>query len=578
MAGRTGRNRKARPRLEALEGRQLLDGGLAPELSLAQDPPPVKRINFTTPDRVRVVVNLIGVGTLEGSSVRPDGSLDLIFDGTNENSIIVGHAVGGPARLASMRDADTPIFSQSGIGSNLLGLVALNPFDLIPGGTVNLNGGVRKLKLRSAGPNAEIFLRELPEVAEERENDAGRDVSLSEAQGGRELVLTDGGFFPVFTVQAPEDPGPPPGIRIEIGRINGIGGAVPPLQQPQVYAFDAQAGRLLRFNAFSGDLLAAFDVPSLAPEAGVGLGRVGDDAVVLVGQADVVRAFDLLTAAPVGQFSTANLPGFDSINAIGQTDTTTVIIDADATNPGRAQIVDIAASLQAGQAVAVGDPFVPDREFDFLSGATGVPGFELLTALGSGFFDPFQPNMKTLGALELDTTDNQIVENDRVAAPGNILAPPPPGQEAVGSVDGLIARVVDVEGGKNVVNLVARDTVSVVDTVPFNYPTRLAGLSESFRPQLDGTVVVDVQGDVQAFLADQVQGLVLNDTGTLHLLGLGRARDSFVIGFPVNHVFIGLRDNVQILTPAPRDVGGRGGVTVVPGLRPLGPIFTPRAS
>jgi hypothetical protein len=237
--------------------------------------------------------------------------------------------------------------------------------------------------------------------------------------------------------------------------------------------------------------------------------------------------------------------------------------------------VDVAASLAAGTAVAsTTGPFVPTREFDFLGGATGTPGFDPLAVLGRGFFDEFQPTTEILGAMELNTTGTTLVELDRVGAPGLPDAPPPGTDEALGSIDQLIARVVGIDNGQNVVNLVNRNTLARAGSVRLDYPNLLAGLSESFRPELAGKSVFDIQGDVQAFLANDARGLVLNDLGTLHLLGIGRARDSFIAGFPVAHVFLGQRQNVRIISPVIRG-GTRGGVELIPNLQPLGPLFIP---
>jgi hypothetical protein len=134
--------------------------------------------------------------------------------------------------------------------------------------------------------------------------------------------------------------------------------------------------------------------------------------------------------------------------------------------------------------------------------------------------------------------------------------------------------VVGIDNGQNVVNLVNRNTLARAGSVRLDYPNLLAGLSESFRPELAGKSVFDIQGDVQAFLANDARGLVLNDLGTLHLLGIGRARDSFIAGFPVAHVFLGQRQNVRIISPVIRG-GTRGGVELIPNLQPLGPLFIP---
>ncbi|MEW4571011.1 hypothetical protein AB1L88_24345 [Tautonia sp. JC769] len=654
------RTRKARPGLESLEGRQLLDGGglsvglgpgateagmtLSPaelrsgspdpggpasaisgEPGASADPsladvgvtmlraapqqaqqqsaaqnglpdPPVKTYRYTTPRGVRVAVNLSGPGTLAGTSVRPDGALDLVFDGTGPTSQIFAHAT-GVAPLASVRDADVPLEAQAGAGANQLGLAGFRPFNLIEGGTINLIGGVRRLGLNNVGPNTQVFLRELPEVALEREALAGRDTTFATDQaGGVELVLTDGNFLPVLT-PTPEVPtGPPPGIRIQIaGRINADPLApLPPgtdpqdeltIGNPQIYGYDAAAGQLIRFDAATGTVLQTTAVPSLAASAGVSTAKVDGRLLVLVGQANVVRAFDALDGSPVGQFTTDTLPTIDAVDGIGTTDLRTVLVDSTSGGVGSAQVIDLAASLASGVAelpVQVPPPnpadtaFTPTRQFGFLGGATGVPGFDPLAVLGRGFFDEFQPTTEILGVMALNPVGNRLQELDRAGAPGLPPAPPAGTDEALGSVDSAVARVVGVEGGRNIVSLVSRTTLARIGTTELDYPSPLNGLSESFRPELTGTSVFDIQGDVQAFLAQDARGLVLNTLGTLHLVGINRARDSFIAGYPLNHVYLGPGSrNVSLVTPAPRPPGTRPDVTVIPNLRPIGPLFIP---
>lgn len=650
------RTRKARPGLESLEGRQLLDGGglslgfepgatsatlspvelrsdgLAPgsaaisadqgafdgptladvgvtmvaasstsaEQSAAQNglpEPPVKTLRYTTPRGVRVAVNLSGPGTLAGSTVRPDGALDLVYDGTGPNSQIFAHAT-GVAPLATVRDADVPLDAQAGAGANQLGLAGFRPFNLIDGGTINLIGGVRRLGINNVGANTQVFLRELPEVALERAAQAGRDTTFAtDPAGGVELVLTDGNFFPILTPNPVEQTGPPPGIRIQIaGRINGEPLApLPPgtdpqdeltIGNPQIYGYDAAAGQLIRFDAVTGSVLQTTPVPSIAASAGVSTAKVDGQLLVLVGQANLVRAFDALDGSPVGQFTTDTLPTINAIDGIGTTDLRTVLVDSTASGGvGSAQVIDLAASLTSGVAeLPVQTPppnpaetfFTPTRQFGFLGGATGVPGFDPLAVLGRGFFDEFQPTTEILGVMALNPTGNRLREIDRFGAPGLPLAPPAGTDEALGSVDSAVARVVGVEDGKNVVNLVSRTTLARVGRTELDYPNPLNGLSESFRPELAGTAVFDIQGDVQAFLAQDARGLVLNTLGTLHLVGLNRARDSFIAGFPLNHVFLGPGSrNVSLVTPAPRPPGTRPDVIVIPNLPPIGPLFIP---
>lgn len=603
MARGTTRTRKARPGLESLEGRRLMDGALGADVELisaglpteqagieAQSgirtdqadlnatatPPPLKNLNYVGPRGVRVAVNLVGPGTLQGSRVRDDGALELVYDDTGPTTQILSHAT-GYAPLAFVKDADVPLDAQAGSGANLVGLAGLRVFNLVDGGTVNLIGGVRKLQLNNIGRNTQVFLRELPEVAAARASNAGRDLSTQQdQQGGVSLVLTDGNFFPVFSVSDTSSTAnePPPGIRIQVNRIaaDPVPGGM--IGNPQFYGYDPTAEQLIRFDAVTGAALQAISVPSVADGTGVALADNGGQQVVLVGQGELVRAYDANNGSFVGSFTTDNLPFINSIDGIGTTDLRTILVDASANGPGVAQGVNVVASLASGVAVTTTFPFAPSRDFEFFGGATGTPGFDPLVVLGQGFFDTFQPSTEILGAMELNTTRATLTELDRVGAPGLPTAPAPGSDQALGSVDQSVARVTGVVDGKNVVSLVNRNTFARVGTVNLDNPNLLTGLSESFRPSLAGKAVFDIQGDVQAFLANDARGLVLNDLGTLNLLGIGRARDSFIAGFPVAHVFFGQRRNVEVISSTLRG-GSRGGVTLVPNLQPLGPLFIP---
>ena len=55
-------------------------------------------------------------------------------------------------------------------------------------------------------------------------------------------------------------------------------------------------------------------------------------------------------------------------------------------------------------------------------------------------------------------------------------------------------------------------------TFTFDYPDALTGLSESFRPDLVGSALIDIQGTVQSIRGGTATGMVLNDTGNLNLV------------------------------------------------------------
>src|SRR5260370_863144 len=70
-----------------------------------------------------------------------------------------------PAALRSLRNANLPETSLTGIGSTLINVVNLKDFNLVNGGRINLTGGVHTLFLNAIGSDTQVNLRELPEQA-----------------------------------------------------------------------------------------------------------------------------------------------------------------------------------------------------------------------------------------------------------------------------------------------------------------------------------------------------------------------------------------------------------------------------
>src|SRR5262249_31360821 len=125
-------HRNARPTLESLEERKLMarassaaasstdlsqvpGRGIARQLGISvQD----RRIAYTTPQGTNVVITLYGIGSLKGSTVDPDGALNLVFSGTRGDSGIVGRVSGGTGRapIRSMHHLALNPDDLSGIG------------------------------------------------------------------------------------------------------------------------------------------------------------------------------------------------------------------------------------------------------------------------------------------------------------------------------------------------------------------------------------------------------------------------------------------------------------------------------
>ena len=561
------------------------------------------------------MLTLFGLGTMAGTTVDANGVLHIVYDNTGPNSRILAHVAGGNgrAKLGSIVDADVPALGFSGVGSNEIGAVKLLGFDLIDGGLINLAGGVGTLQLNSIGSNTMVDVRSLPISAGTTNPSPTSPVEtlqfVTTANGGTELagfggftvpgsgsgasaqvnqnnvttVVGAGGQVQVLSTggAATSAKVPPPGVNVLVNQINGAPKNTPVLGPAQLFAYDPKANLLIRFDVNSGDPLQAIEVPGAgSSQAAVGLSRLDGRQIVLAAVGSTVYAYDVVTGVPVGSFTTTNLAdqGVTSIDGIGETSSKTIIVDAEPDMPGTALVLDVSASLASGEAVTTGSAFEPGREFFLTGGATGVAGLATAYLTGAAHFDSFQPNQFQFGVLAVNAASDHLSETKRtqVTSPSSLspVDPNNPQTEAFGSLDESLALVTGVSDGKNTITLYDPTTLSRQGSLTLNYGNPLAGLSESFHPELGGAAVINVRGITNLIRSQYVKGLVYNDIGYLNQIGIQTAVDSTFIGLPVGHVNINRRQNVEILSTA-RPHNDRGGVTVVPDLKPVGPLYLP---
>ena len=600
--------RKARPAVEGLEQRKLLNAriiapngepindkdlarALVQKVNLANGSFPANRKKaFPAPGGGLVVVTLYGQGTLEGTFQDSTGALNILYDNTTRDSQIVVRLRHGArhAPLRQLRDFDVAADSLSGVGSNQLGAARLDGLDLIDGGRINLAGGVGFLRLHSVGADTVIDARSLPLTPEQVNPspsspqpilqfvDTGNGVELAGVGG-----LTVPGAIGVTTTQ--DENVPAPGVSMVIHSVNGTPRTTP-LANPQIFGYDPTSQQLLRFDARTGGVLGMILVANNgAVETGVGLGRLFGRQVVLVGTGNLVQVFDVVTGAPRGSFLTDTIPGFTTVTGIGQTDRNVQLSDSTA---NLVQPISLALSLASGHAVPAGaptrpvPPFMPTREFFLSGGATGVAGLPSEYLTGAAHFDTFQPNQTQFGILTVNTVNDQLVETARTAVttPSSIVTNVPPNNTpmALGSIDQSLALVtaVDATAGTNTVTLYDPRTAAAQGTVNLLWPNRLTGLSESFHPELQGAAVINVGGILKRLQVGRATGMVVNTIGFLNEAHLGTATDSALVAEPIGHVSIHRRRNVSIYSSADRG-SPQGGVILVPGLRPLGPLTPP---
>ena len=407
---------------------------------------------------------------------------------------------------------------------------------------------------------------------------------------------------PLPAGQPPQTPPPaPPGVILRVNQIGGdTTGPINVLTDPVIFGYDPTTGDVIRFVINLTDdtgtvdsTFAPIPVPGDPASAGLNLGWDGSQLVVLVSSGTTVYAYNATTGVAVGSF-TASEP----INSIATADTVTVL-GSYATN--QLQMINLPASLQTGvEQPATGSPqnFSPAAGFTLLGGLTGLPGSTSVTATVAAFFDSFQPTQLELGTQSINTTRvttpkrrsepselkyaftpgtaSAVTQNGAyVPATPNFPAPTVPGA-ALGSIDQSTALVNGISNGANTVQLSS-------GTITLDYPDLLVALSEAFRPDLAGSALIDIQGDVQSVRGSTATGMVLNDTGNLNLLQFGSVTNSTIIGQPVSHLNIQSRSNVTVLTPSrtittstsTTDNDGRNGVTVDRRLQPIGPLSQP---
>jgi len=624
----TRRPRKTRPGLEGLEGRELLSVSASAASSSTsstsgsgtntlpgrtidrlhgitlQD----RQIAYTTPQGTHVSIKVYGVGSLAGTTVDPNGSLHLVYSETNELTGIIGHVSRGTgeAPLATINHATVGLDNFSGVGSSLLNVVNLKNFDLIDGGQINLTGGVHQLYLNSIGANTQIHLRELPAQfttgSSGSSSGAENGVNLqfvSDVAGARTLTSVAGtplivnfaslSNVPQSAATIGVNPGPPPappGIVLSVGNINGRPRASSNLEDPNVFGYDPVANALIRFDTTTGAELQTIPLSGLGVgnmTTGVALGRDAEQLVALVGNGSTIYAFNALSGALVGQFSTANLSGFSSVNGIGSTDNRTVIMNSSAGSGGMAELIDLTVSLAKGQAVALAGAFSPQNEFAFAGGLTGVAGQSTVYAAGSAFFNTQTPNLTQAGIMAVTVAQSgKLSESSRTALKssgsfindGSLTTPPTFPYAGLGSIDQNLALLTGVSKGKNVVSLYTPSTLASQGTITLNDSNPLADLSESFRPDLVDSALIDIQGNLQSLRATSAKGLVMNVEGYANLVKIQHTSDSTFVALPFAHAQMPHRSNVTILSSA-RSVGGRNGVTIDSSLQPVGPLSLP---
>jgi len=293
-----------------------------------------QQFNYTTPDGTHVEIKIVGVGSLKGTTVDSSGALHLLFSKTNAYTRIVSdvHGGTGQAALASIFSYDlytnSAVTSLSGIGASLLRTINLPNFNLIAGGTINVDSGIANLNLNSVGPNTQINLRVLPtsylttfatansnsgvtantnpttsnttpsssssssskssSSSSSSSSSTSSSAITTTSSNNNSSVIVTGAFLVqslagingefatagnIINVSNPQTPGPapaPPGLVLKINNINGnITTPTPPnlLTDNVIFGLDGTTGQVDRFN-LTPTTSAATGEPTMAKQTG----------------------------------------------------------------------------------------------------------------------------------------------------------------------------------------------------------------------------------------------------------------------------------------------------------------------
>jgi hypothetical protein len=455
--------------------------------------------------------------------------------------------------------------------------------------------------------------------------EAGESASITTAQGVTLSYLSDGGRSQVLTGvsgsfsaqpnlleplapgQALTEPPAPPGIIL---KANSIGGHTRPLPNPltdsKIFGYDPTTGQVVRFDlnlqSDTGKVdptFAPISVPGKPATSEIDIAHDGNTLVLLVPSGKTVYAYNPETGAPIGSFTTAQ--PVESVTSAGN------ITVLGSVEINELHMINLPASLRTGVAQGLDStaPFVPQAQVFGLGGLTGVAGSNNVYATLGAHFSSLQPTDYQLGVGAIGTVATpavpvgtsttlsgasttiyhvsplqpqfSLISRTGLLTNGNYTTiqvnPVPPDQigGALGAVDQNLALDTGVSGGQNNLKLYAPSSLSSRGTMRLEYADLLTGLSQSFRTDLGGPALIDVQGDIQSVRSSQADGMLLNDTGNLATVKIQHINNSTIIGQPVSHLDFKSRTKTNVFTSA-RLAGNRNGATQIFNIQPIGPM------
>ena len=246
--------------------------------------------------------------------------------------------------------------------------------------------------------------------------------------------------------------------------------------------------------------------------------------------------------------------------------------------------------------VTVGSPLNYPVTFNAKPGTTGVAGISYIYNTGAAYFDAYSPlsTDPQLGIMKINDSETDALSVSSTTKVGGSIPWESTTQYDMGSVDQNVVLVnptsYNITGGYYTAQMFSPNNLSPTGSFKLYESThKLAGLSESFNPQLFGSSVIDVKGNLKTFSARYTDNMVLNVNGIANLVQINQASNTEIIAHPILHVAVSWKpnSNVNIISsarPTDKTTGGktrpgtRGGVQVVKNLPVLGPYINPAQS
>jgi hypothetical protein len=549
------KTRRSQPMLEGLEDRQLLSQDpVGQSMAAAASAKGVfsrhnREFSYTTPSGGHAVVQVVGRGSLAGTTVSGSRALQLVYGATNAFSKIVGtvHGGNGRAPLVSIRNSQIQgggaQLNLTGLGSTVIQGFSLSDFDLVSGGNINLTAGVNTLVLDSIAPNTQIHLRALPPapaptattsaastpvgvttpsgttgaVIQTTTTTGGATTSTLEA--GQSTTITSNGVAAtyssggdlaqyltsvtgVFTAGTnlveplpagqpiQTRPPAPPGVLLKVNSIRANSAKpIDLLTDSKIFGYDPRNGELIRFNL-------NLKTGTGAPDAGFAPINVpGDPAVAGVnlgrdGNQLVVLVSSGTTVYAYNAATGAPVGSFtttDPINSIGSTDNITVL-GSYATN--QLEMINLTASLQSGQAQPLGSaqPFTPAAGFTLLGGLTGLPASNNVYATVAATFNSFQPTMTQLGIQSISTSKVRTVAGQGTKLTNQFTAGTSTGLTQSGAFTNVEPEPLDTTQPGPALGSIDQNLALVVGA---SGGTNTVGLYAAGSASSDGTITLD---------------------------------------------------------------------------------------